>query len=226
MKDKFRAVDLLLAVLVFGSIWGLVEVVGGGALKMLGIPTRAVILTGLGLGLMAMAFAVYRKAWVLFAAPVIAMAVKQLVVPVLGLPMTCMANGSLAVFLEGAAFGGAAIALSRQMEKSFASRATAGFAGGFLGGTAFWAIGMRLAPCAYLLSFNSGAGFFRFMAHESLLWAAFSALTVPIGYALGEKIRDKVGSLAEVKTSLYYSGAVAAIALCWGVSAFAITKGF
>jgi len=226
MKNKFRAFDILLAILVFGSIWGLVEVVGGGTLIKLNVPIKAAILTGLGLGVMAVAFAIYRKIWIFFAAPLIAMAVKQLVVPVLGLPVTCMANGSLAVALEGMAFGGMAFALSGSMKKSFSARAVAGFGGAFIGGTAFWAIGMHTAPCAYLLSFNSTAGFFRFMTHESLLWAAFSALTVPAGYAIGLKLRDKIGSVAEMKPALYYAGSTAAIAICWGVSAYAISQGF
>ncbi len=226
MKDKFKAIDIVLAILVFGSMWGLIEVVGGGLLIKLNSPTKAVFLTGLGLGTMAIALAVYRRTWILLIAPLIAMAVKQLVVPVLGLPVTCMANGSLAVMLEGLSFGGAAYLLSRPIKKSFAGRATAGFAGAFVGGTAFWAIGMHIAPCAYLMSFNSTAGFFRFMAQESLLWAAFSALTVPVGYAIGERIRDRVGSFAEARPSLYYIGLAVAIVLCWGFSAFAISKGF
>lgn len=226
MNNKFKATDVLLAILVFGSIWGLIEVVGGGAMMKLNVPIRSAILTGLGLGVLAIAVSVYRKMWLLFIAPLVAMAVKQLVVPVLGLPVTCMANGSLAVMLEGLSFGGAAYLLSKPMKKNFAGRAAVGFTGAFIGGTAFWAIGMHVAPCAYLLSFNSTAGFFRFMTHESLIWAAFSAITVPAGYAIGDRIRDRIGTIAEAKPSLYYFGSAAAIVLCWSVSAFAIAKGF
>jgi len=226
MKDKFKAIDIVLAILVFGSIWGLIEVVGGGALKAWNVPIRPAILTGVGLGVMAILLSAYRRAWLLFAAPIIAMSVKQLVVPVLGLPVTCMANGSLAVMLEGFALGGMAYAFAKPMRKSFKGRATVGFAGAFVGGTAFWAIGMKVAPCAYLMSFNSAAGLFSFMTHESLIWAALSALTVPLGFAIGEKVRDRIASVSEIKPALYYSTAAATIALCWGVSAAAIANGF
>jgi len=225
MKPKFKSQDVLMGILLLGSLWGLIEVLGGGLLRAIDVPVRSAVVTALGLGIMAIGLAIFRKSWVLFVAPIIAVLVKQLAMPILHLSFTCTANSAVAVMLEGAALGGVFIMLGRKARGNFTGRAGAGFAGALLGGTAFWAIGMRIAPCPYLLSFNSFAGFFSFMANESLIWAALSALTVPLGYSLGESIRNKVANAAEIKPALYYSTTTAIVALSWGASAIALANG-
>jgi hypothetical protein len=52
-----------------------------------------------------------------------------------------------------------------------------------LASAAFYIAGMHVAPCAYLLSFKTlGA----FIVTEGLVWAAFSAILLPLGCAAGE----------------------------------------
>ena len=57
MEIKKR--DMLIGILILGSIWGFLEVVLGGGMKAAAIPYKGDLMTGLGIGTMAVAYAVY-----------------------------------------------------------------------------------------------------------------------------------------------------------------------
>jgi len=54
-------VRLIIGILVFGSIWGLIEATFGGFLHMIIFPNKGAIMGGIGVAIMATALAVYRK---------------------------------------------------------------------------------------------------------------------------------------------------------------------
>ena len=54
-------VRLIIGILVFGSIWGLLEATLGGFLHMIIFPNKGAIMSGIGVAIMASALAVYRK---------------------------------------------------------------------------------------------------------------------------------------------------------------------
>ncbi|MGC9025852.1 MAG: hypothetical protein ACP5NB_13660, partial [Chloroflexia bacterium] len=164
--------DTLLVILILGSLWGLIEVVLGGAMRAIGMPYASAILVGLGLGTMGLGLALVRRPAPLLGIPVVAVLCKQLVVPILGVSVLCKANSCLAVLLEGAALVGVAALLGRG--RGELNRMAVGALAGLVGAGAFWLVGRHVAPCAYLLSFDSPAGLVRFLAVEGLLWAAFS----------------------------------------------------
>ena len=85
----------------------------------------------------------------------------------------------------------------------------------------FYFIGNRLAPCQYLLSFTPAG----FMINEGLIWAAFSAVTVPLGYVIGERLTD---ALPRLSTSMvpYYAVSSAIVVIAWVASAAAIAAGW
>lgn len=218
------AKDILIGVLVLGSIWGFFEVVVGGGMKAAGIPYKGDLLTGLGIGTMAVALALYRKPLMLPGIAIVAIAVKQLAVPILHLSFICKANSCLAVMLGGCALAGTAALAGRRLHSSLGARATAGLSAGLLAGTGFYFMGMRAAPCPYLLSFNRPGGFIAFMFAEGLIWAALGAVFSPLGYWIGERLLQGAARLRDKRPTVYYSASLALAACCWIASAFAIAS--
>ncbi len=221
-KVRFR--DLLTIVVLLGSIWGLFEVVLGGAMRAAGMPYASAIMVGLGLGTMGAGLALVRRPAPLLAVPVVAVLCKQLVVPILHVSVMCKANSCLAVLLEGAALVGVATLAGKRLERSELSRMAVGVAAGLLGAGSFWLVGRYVAPCAYLLSFDSPAGLVRFLAVEGLLWAAFSGLLVPAGFRTGQWAWKHLLRW-QARPALYYAASALIVALAWAGSALAIAAG-
>lgn len=217
--------DLLIALLVIGSVWGFLEVVLGGAMKAGNIPYKGDVLTGLGMMLMGIAVAMYRKPIMLLAIAAVAVGVRQLSMPILHLSTFCKANSCVAVLLGGAALAGASALMGRRLKRGLGSRLATGFAAGLAAATSFFFIGMRVAPCRYLLSFNRPGGFVAFLQAEGLIWAALCALLFPVGYRVGESLRGRVFDFRVTRPAFYYMASVTLIICCWGVSAIAIARG-
>jgi len=219
-KKKFFVMALVL-----GSICGLMEVAGGGLLRLSFLSQfRSAILTGLGLGIIGFALAILRKPVIAVLIGFVAVLVKQLAVPVLGVSVMCKMNSCLAVMLEyGGFFAVAAFTMNSMRKNAFMRPLTAG-AGVLSGSIAYYFIGMRAAPCAYMLSFNRAGGFVSFMVAEGLMWAAFSAVLFPLGWLAGEKYREGVFVLSQ-RPRFCYAGASAIVIFCWIVSATVISLG-
>lgn len=220
--QRARVWDTFLMILILGSLWGLFEVVLGGAMRQAKVPYASAALVGLGLGTMGIGLALVRRPASLLGIPVVAVLCKQLVVPILHVSVLCKANSCLAVLLEGAALVGAVALLGRG--RGDLQRMAVGAAAGFAGAGLFWAVGRHVAPCAYLLSFNSPAGLLRFLVVEGLLWAAFSAILFPLGYRAGELVGSYLPA-ARTRPALFYGIAAVVIAGCWVASALAIAAG-
>jgi len=222
--QRARIRDTLFSILVLGSLWGLFEVVLGGAMRAAGMPYASAILVGLGLGTMGVGLALVRRPAPLLAVPAVAVLCKQLVVPILHVSVLCKANSCLAVLLEGAALVGVAALAGKRLGQGELSRMAVGAAAGLLGAGAFWLVGRHVAPCAYLLSFDSPAGLVRFLAVEGLLWAAFSGLLVPVGFRIGQWVRERLPRW-QARPALYYAASALIVACAWLGSALAIAAG-
>jgi len=224
--DRRRtARDLLIGLLVLGSVWGFLEVVLGGAMKAGSIPYKGDVLTGLGMLLMGIAVAMYKKPLMLIAIAVVAVGLRQLSVPILHLSTFCKANSSIAVLLGGTALAGASALAGRRLERGTRSRVITGFSAGLAAGISFFFIGMRVAPCRYLLSFNRPGGFVAFLQAEGLIWAALCAVLFPVGYRVGVSLRDSVFDLRATRPAFYYAASLMLVVCCWAVSAIAIARG-
>jgi hypothetical protein len=216
--------SVLVAILVLGSIWGLSEVVLGGALRAAGFPYAGALLTGIGIGVMGIGAGAYRKPAMLVGIPFVAVLCKQMVVPILGVSALCKANSCLAVLLEGLALAGVVALAGRRLERGDLGRIASGFSAGLLSAGAFYFAGMQVAPCPYLLSFNHPGGFAAFLAAEGLLWAAFAGVLFPVGHWVGARVGNRVPALAR-RPVLYYAGSALVVACCWVASALAIAAG-
>lgn len=213
-------VRLIIGILVFGSIWGLSEVVLGGGLSAADFPYKSGLLTGIGIGLMGMALAIYKKPAMLVGIGLVTVLVKLLAVPILHISVMCKANSCLAVFVEAVALSLVAFSLMSAMGKSVHARMGSGAAAAVIASVGFYFIGRQVAPCNYLLSFTPGG----FIVTEGLIWASFSAILLPLGYWAGMKLEGKAFPWLTRKT-LYYATTAATIVICWGVSAIAIASG-
>jgi hypothetical protein len=226
VTGKHTKRDILIALVVLGSIWGFFEVVVGGGMKAADIPYRGDLLTGLGIGTMAVAVAVFRKPLMLIGIAAIAVAVRQTAIPILHLSTFCKANSCIAVMLGGTALAGSVAIARQKLQRGILPRALTGISAGLLASTGFYFIGMRAAPCRYLLSFNRPGGFVAFMIAEGLIWAALGGVFFPVGYHVGERVRDGIADFRLRRPIVYYTASALLVACCWVASTLAIAGGF
>jgi hypothetical protein len=232
---RIRAVDVLIAIALLGSIWGFVEVVVGGAIKAGGLPHRTAVVTALGFATMGIALGVFRRPLMLPLMAVVAVCVKQLVVPILHLPFFCDANSLLAVGIDGVAVAGIFTLARGSADKKVGPPGTGitgwlllgavGASSALLASGAFHTLGMKVAPCQHLLSYNRSLGLLEYMAFRGSIWAAFSAVLFPVGYLSGLRIKDSVLDLGVRRPGVYYATSIASVVACWIVSAIAISAG-
>jgi hypothetical protein len=223
--QRARLADALVVVVVLGSLWGLVEVVLGGAIRLVGLPYRAGILTGVGLGILGISVGAFRKPWMLAGIALVTVLCKQLVVPILHVSVMCQANSCLAVILEGIALAGVMSLAEHKLNGSYAARIVSGGSAALLAAATFYFAGMRLAPCRYLLSFNRPGGFVSFLTAEGLVWAVFAALLFPVGYWVGTRLQDTALAWRTKNPSLYYTASASLVACCWVASGVGIAVG-
>jgi len=224
--DTVQRSDIWIAILVLGSLWGFTEVVLSGAINAAGLPYRAAILTGIGMGLMAVAVGAYRKPWMLAGIAFVAVLCKQLVVPILQVSVMCKANSCVAVMIEGLVLAGAVGLAGRKVQQGNLARVTTGAGAALLSAVVFHSVGMRVAPCNYLLTFDRVGGLAAFMTAEGVPWAVASGLLFPVGYWIGERLGATDLAVGSAKRRTYYAASTAVIAVCWLASAFAIAAGF
>lgn len=234
-----RPRDVALAIVLLGSVWGMVEVVLGGVMHQAGVPHRVAIVTGLGMGIMGLGLGAFRRVYML---PLIALAVvcvRQLAVPILHVPLFCKANSCLAVLIEAGALAGLVAVVGSRLtgrESSTEGRVgmrrgqwmTAAAVGGcaaLVASGAFHAAGMRVAPCDHLLSYNRAFGLITYVATRGSFWAVSSAALFPFGYLIGLRLEDPVMAFRRTRPALYYAASAACAAVCWGASAVAISAG-
>ena len=217
--------SILFGILIFGSLWGLFEIALGGVLRTADFPYRAALLTGVGMGFITgMALAIYRKPAMAFGIGVVAALAKLMVVPIQRVPVSCPANSCLAVILEASALGSISFLLIKKCERNTYSQIVTGASAALAGSMLFWAAGMHVAPCRYLLSFGGAPG--NWAIKEGLIWATFSGILFPAGYRVGFKLRQKVGKLLSEKPGIAWAGSLSGFLISLTLSAILLRAGF
>jgi len=215
----------LQTVVVLGSLWGLSEVVISDTLKLLQIPFRAGILTGIGMGIMGMAVGMHRRPVMLAGLALVAIAAKQLVVPLLDCSIMCKANSCAAVLLQGCILCGLVSFFERFEKGDLSSRVVTGISAALIAAGAFYAVGTRLAPCQHLLSFAQHGGMVSFIYTEGFSWAFFSGILYPAGYRAGVKLNNPVRRFRNKEPRAYYATLTVIVAGCWAAAASIIALG-
>jgi hypothetical protein len=222
---RTQHIDLLIITLVLGSLWGFSEVVLGGGLAASGLPYQVGILIGVGMLIMGIAISAFRKPLMLAGIAFVAVLCKQLVVPILHVSIMCKANSCLAVMLQGGALVGVVSLAGHKLDKGYPAKIASGASAALVAAAAFYVLGMRVAPCQYLLSFSRAGGFTAFLTAEALMWAVFSGLLFPVGYSMGTRLGDTVPALRTRKPLFYYTISAALVVCFWATSAIAIAAG-
>ncbi len=214
--------QLVIAMLVFGSLWGLSEVALGGSLRATDFPYRSGLLTAIGLGIMGMGLVTTRQPLALLGIGLVAALVTQQSVPILHTSIMCKANSSLALIIEAGSLSLVAATVMRRTGTNAYSRVTGGVLAALVASTGFYFIGTHVAPCNYLLSFATPASF---VVKEGLVWAGFTAFLLPLGCLAGEKLAATSLPALAGRSAAYYATMTGIVALAWGTSAVAIAAG-
>jgi hypothetical protein len=211
----------LFPALVLGSLWGLSEVVLNDAAVAWGLPIRAGLLAGVGMLLMggAVGFTGAVLSPLLMAGTAVVM--KQMAVPILHVSILCKANSCIAVALQASFVG--LLLRSVGLGRVGRLRASAiGASAGLGSALVFWNVGLRVAPCTYLLSFQRPGGLAAFLGTEGLVWAVGGALLLPAGLALGRRLRLPLGGLELERPALYRRAGAGVLLASWAAAALAI----
>ena len=219
-----RLVHLIIGILVFGSIWGFLEATLGGFLHMIIFPNKGAIMAGIGVVIMSLALAIYRKPGMLPGIGIIAASFKLLDVWLFALPVASIhiINPAMAIIFESLAFSLVTALLMNRIAKSTSVGIGAGVLAGLVSTTAwvYFAIYVMNAPAYARVVFTAGG----FIANQGIVQAAFFGILLPVGYLVGEKLAARTSPVLAHRP-LYYATSAAIVCLCWGISAIATMAG-
>lgn len=223
-NDTTSLPGVIALTLVLGSLWGLTEALAGGAMRTFFPPLRAALCTGLGMGILGFGIGMNLPRRLLPAAAIVTAATMMLAVPLLQCSPLCRANAALAVMLHGTMLA-LSVPILANGRNSLSGFAAAGFCAALLSSAMFHTLGLRLAPCQYLLSFAGDWGLARFILKEGLPWAAFSAALLPLGVALGRRHADRIALARERTPRLFYGTTAASIIVILAIISASIKWG-
>ncbi|MFC1963210.1 hypothetical protein ACFLVL_01110 [Chloroflexota bacterium] len=211
-------VNLIIGILVFGSIWGFFEATLGGFLHLIIFPNKGAIMGGIGVAVMASALALYKNPSILPGIGIIAASFKLLDIWLFALPIASIhiINPAMSIIFESLAFSLLAAFVMKRIAKNVLIGIGAGALAGLISATAwvYFAIYVMNTPAYARVVFTAGG----FIANQGVIQAAFFSIFLPLGYLLGERIATKTSLVLPSKT-LYYATSVTIICLCWGISA-------
>ena len=217
-------VYLIIGILVFGSIWGVLEATLGGFLHLIIFPNKGAIMAGIGVAIMSLALAIYRKPSMLPGIGLVAASFKLLDVWLFFLPITSIhiINPAMAIIFESLAFSLVAVFVMKRIAKNAFIGVGAGVLAGLISAAAwvYFAIYVMNAPAYARVVFTAGG----YIANQGVAQAVFSGVFVPLGYLIGAKLAVKT-SPALINRAFYYATSAAIICFCWGISAIAKMSG-
>ena len=224
-KLSAEMIQILIGILVFGSIWGLLEATLGGVMHLVNFPNTGAIMSGVGMALMGIALAFYRKPVMLIGIGAIAATFKLLNVWILLIPANVphIINPIAAIILEAAAFSLITSFLMNLITKSNYAVVWAAFLAGMLSAFSFALVAVYLTH----IPINARVGMDsvrEFVLVNGLVQSAFAGVFVPIGYMLGRKLATITPNVLRRRT-LYYTVSASTVLLCWGFSALAVMVG-
>lgn len=214
---------VVIGILVFGSIWGLVEATLGGALHLIHFTYKGAITGGIGMSIMATFVVMYRRPKLVFFIAAIAAMFKLLSAVIYGQPIFTpfVVNPASAILLEGLAFSLVASLLFKGFESSIKARIGAGVAAGYLSiilyGVIASAAGMGIWASWGLAERASSV-----LANGTGLAIVGTCLLL-LGHLVSMRLRPKFWQFSDLKPRAFYASTIAITAFCWigAVVAFA-----
>jgi len=217
-------VNLVIGILLFGSLWGLLEATLGGFLHMIIFPNKGAIMSGIGVALMSSALAIYKRPIMLPGIGIVAASFKLLNVWLLFVPISAISiiNPAMAIIFESLVFGVVAVFLMNRISKNALVGVGAGVLIALVSATAwvYFAIYVMDAPRYARVVFTAG----EFIANQGVVQAAFWGILLPLGYLVGKRLA-LLNYPVFNRRSVYFGTAIATICLCWGISALSVIGG-
>ncbi|MGQ9734234.1 MAG: hypothetical protein ACUVQU_04195 [Candidatus Bipolaricaulia bacterium] len=215
--------DLAVGVILFGSLWGLLEATLGGLLHALKLPYTGAIMANLGFAVMAAAVAVYKRSTLPAGIGLVAASFKLLDVLIFSLSPLARAvvNPAMAIILEALAFQGVVSLLWRPYQRRELARAGTGLAGMYLS-----YVGIALV-FFYILGrgpkdVTDPLGLVGFAIQDGTIAALAGLIAAPLGHRFGELLRARKERLAARNPRLLYRGALVLTAACWLAAALSL----
>jgi hypothetical protein len=225
VSDSGSILRVIIGILVFGSIWGLVEATLGGALHLIHFAYKGAITGGIGMSIMAAFVVMYRQPKLAFCIAVIAALFKPLSAVIYGQPIFApfVYNPASAILLEGLAFSLVVSLLFKGFESSIKMRIGAGVAAGYLsiilfgilasavgmGNWATWGLADRVSSV-----FANGTGL-----------AIVGTGLLLLGHLVSTKLRPNFWQLMTARPRAFYASTIAITAFCWVGAAVAFASG-
>jgi hypothetical protein len=224
VSESGSILHVVIGILVFGSVWGLVEATLGGALHFVHflLPIKGAIPGAIGMAIMTTFVVMYRRPKLTFLLAVIAALFKPLSAVIYHEPIfgPSVVNPASAILLEGLALTLVIGLLSKRFESSIKMRIGAGVAAGYLSATSY-----------AILASSLGMGGWAFMGVTERITTALAngtALAVIgtclllLGYIVGINLKPKFWQFSDLKPKAFYASTIAITALCSiGAVAFA-----
>jgi hypothetical protein len=216
---------VVIGILVFGSVWGLVEATLGGALHLIHFTYKGAITGGIGMSIMAAFVVTYRQPKLVFWIGVIAALFKPLSAVIYGQPIFSpfVVNPASAILLEALAFTLVVSLLFKDFESSIKARIAAGISAGYLSAI-LYAVLASAAGMGNWASWGVTDRLTAALTDGTSLAIAGTALLL-LGYLVGTKVRPRFWQLSSTKPSLFYASATATIVCCWVIAAVAFASG-
>lgn len=225
VQESGKIRDILIAVLVFGSIWGFLEATLGGFLHLIHFANKGAIMGGVGMSIMAAFVVTRRHPGLLIGVGSIAALFKLLSALVYGQPILApfVINPAVAIILESLAFSVVVILLQNRFERNVLMRVTAGITAGYMSIT-LYAIFASVAGRGYwpLLSFTEKV---REVFIDGTGIAIAGTILLLGGYTLAVHLRPKLLDLRSVKPNTFYASSGATAICCWVFALVAFAAG-
>ena len=212
----------MLGILVFGSVWGLVEATLGGALHLVHFGYKGAITGGVGMAIMAAFVATYRQPKLVFWLGVIAALFKLLSALIYGQPVFApfVVNPASAIILEALGFALVVSLLFKHFESSVKTRIGAGVAAGYLS-IILYAVAASALGLGKWASWGLAERLTSVLIDGTALAIVGTGLLL-LGFLVSAKLRPNLWQFMTAKPKAFYASTIAITALCSvGAVAFA-----
>lgn len=216
---------VIIGIVVFGSVWGLVEATLGGALHLVHFTYKGAITGGFGMAIMATFVVMYRRPKLVFWLAAIAALFKPLSALIYGQSVFSpfVVNPASAILLEGLAFTLVVSLLFKGFESSIKARIAAGISAGYLSAILYAilasAVGMGRWASWGMIERVTAA-----LTDGTALAIAGTALLLLV-YVVSTKVRPNFWQFMTLKPRAFYASTVAITAFCWIGAAVAFASG-
>ncbi len=228
LKTVSESGDILrvvIGILVFGSVWGLVEATLGGALHLVHFAYKGAITGGVGMAIMAAFVVMYRRPRLVFWLGVIAALFKPLSALIYGQPVFApfVVNPASAILLEALGFTLVVSLLYKGFEGSIKTRIGVGVAAGYLSIVLFAILASALGMGKWAaLGFGERA---TAALTDGTALAIVGTGLLLLGCLVSTKARPNFWQFMTAKPKAFYASNIAITAFCWIGAAVAFASG-